>query len=55
MTTPIQKDATVMAVSAEVFQRKPLAEQKLDTVVRHIIGALRAVDELRDELRKRKT
>ena len=50
-----QRDANVNATAAVAsFARAPQPADKvqiLDTVIRHLIGALKAMEELREELR----
>lgn len=49
-------DAVVHAVAAEAMSRaRPSEDTKLDTIMRHILGALKAVEDLREELRSRRT
>lgn len=50
-----RKDATVIAPVAIAFNRPQNGEKAashLDTIMRHLLGALKAVEDLRDTLRK---
>ena len=51
-----RKDAVVLAPVARAFNRAPQNGEKaadhLDLIMRHLLGALQAVEKLRDALRR---